>query len=175
MRGVRWSGLVVAFASLLLVGSCTTSDDSRKNAPLPRMSRVDVQASAAAFAQSLARSAGAPIDGGSIKAQFSDCLGEQDETADDGRFFLTYRAHSPLARARQGQAGARIRDDLKKHGSEVSSFRDDDSVEPAVLLEAYDPAKDFDIDVSGYPDPDEMHFVVSTPCYLPPGAKQQQF
>lgn len=93
MRGFHWPGLAVAFVSLLLVAGCTRSDDNGKNAPLPRMSRADAQASAAAFAESLARSAGAPIDARSIKPQFSDCIGEHDETAEDGRFFLTYRAH----------------------------------------------------------------------------------
>lgn len=175
MRGVRWPTLALVSASLLLVVGCTGSDDGGKNAPLPRMSRADAQVAAAAFAESLARSAGAPIEAGSVKPQFSDCVGEHDETAEDHRFFLTYRAHSPLARARQSEAAAHVRDDLKKQGSEVDGFRDDASVEPAVVLEAYDPTTDFSIDVSGYRDPDELHIVVSTPCYLPPGAKQQQF
>jgi hypothetical protein len=157
------------------VVGCTASDGDRKNAPLPRMSEADAQASAAAFAESLARSAGAPIEAGSIKPQFSDCIGEHDETADDHRFFLTYRAHSPLTRARQSEAARHVRDDLKQHGSEIDGFRDDASVEPAVVLEAYDPKRGFRVDLSGYRDPDELHIVVSTPCYLPPGAKQQQF
>lgn len=177
MRGIRWSAPVLALVPLALLTSCTASDNSTgdKNAPLPRKSRADAQAAAAAFVESLARSAGAPIDAKSIKPEFSDCIGRNDETAQDGRFFLTYRAHAPLARARQGQAGARVRDDLKKQGAEDISFRDDDSLEPAVLLEGHDPKTHFSIDVSGYRDPDEMHFVVSTPCYLPPGARQQQF
>ncbi|MGQ4514140.1 hypothetical protein [Streptomyces sp. DW26H14] len=145
-----------------------------KNAPLPRMSRDSARSWAAHFAGSMAASAGAEIDAETVKPQFAECTGRHDEVAHDGRFALTYRAHAPLAAEKQGSAAASIRDDLKKRGYEITSFRDDDSVDPAVILEARSPDKGFSIDVSGYKSPAELHFVVFTPCLLPPGVKQEQ-
>ncbi|CAG6391852.1 conserved exported hypothetical protein [Actinacidiphila cocklensis] len=174
MRGIRWSRLALAFASLILLEGCMTSNDGDTNAPLPRMSRQDAQTWAAHFAESMARSAGAPIDATSVKPQFSDCVGKNDEVAHDGRFYLTYRAEVPLPAHKQGSAGARIRDDLQKRGYEITSFRDDDTVDPAVVLEAYNPDQDFSIRVAGYKAPEVLNLGVFTPCLLPPGVKQEQ-
>jgi len=151
-----------------------SSDGGDKNAPLPRMSRSDAQTWAAHFAESMARSAGVQIDEKSIDPQFHDCIGEHDEVMHDGRFDLTYRAEAPLAPPHQGGAVARIRDDLKKRGYEITSFRDDDAMDPAVVLEAYSRDKHFSVDVSGYKSPDVLNFAVFTPCLLPPGVKQEK-
>ncbi|MEW2547051.1 hypothetical protein AB0910_14940 [Streptomyces sp. NPDC047002] len=151
-----------------------SSKNADKNAPLPRMSREDAQSWAAHFAQSIARSANAEVDAKSVRPQFSDCVGRNDEMAGDGRFTLTYRAHAPLAAQRHGSAAAKIKDDLEQRGLEIMSFRNDASLDPAVVLEARSQDKHFSIDVSGYRSPDELHLVVFTPCLLPPGAKQQQ-
>jgi hypothetical protein len=166
--------LVLLVVLLVLLGGCMSSNDGDKNAPLPRMSREAAQTWAAHFAESMAHSAGAPIDAKTIKPQFSDCIGRHDETADDGRFTLSYRAEVPLAAEDHGSAGASIRDDLKKRGYEITSFRDDATVDPAVVLEAYSPDKDFSIRVAGYKSPQVLNLAVFTPCLLPPGVKQEQ-
>ncbi|MBM9506819.1 hypothetical protein [Actinacidiphila acididurans] len=151
-----------------------SSDDGGKNAPLPRMSRQDAQTWAAHFTQSMARSAGVGIQEKSIDPQFHNCIGKHDEVVNDGRFDLTYRAEARLAPSLQGSAVARIRDDLKKRGYQITSFRDDNSVQPAVVLQAYSPDQHFSVDVSGYTSPDVLDFAVSTPCLIPPGAKQEK-
>ena len=174
MRGIRHFPLALALVSLVALGGCMTSDGGDKNAPLPRMSREGAQTWATDFVESMARSAGVGIDEKSIDPAFYDCIGEHDEVMHDGRFDLTYYAHAPLAQQLQGSAVAKIRDDLKKRGYEITSFRDDDSMDPAVVLEAFSRDKHFSVDVSGYKTPDELHFVVSTPCLLPPGAKQEK-
>jgi hypothetical protein len=94
--------------------------------------------------------------------------------AHDGRFLLSYRAEVPLAARKQGSAGARIRGDLKKRGYEIISFRDDPSMDPAVLLQAHSPDKDLSIDVAGYKSPEVVDLAVFTPCLLPPGVEQEQ-
>jgi hypothetical protein len=174
MRGTRRFPLALGLISLLLLGGCMSSGDGDPNAPLPRMSRADAKAWAAHFTESMARSAGAEIDPKTIDPGFYDCVGKHDEVMNDGRFNLNYYAHAPLAREKQGDAVRRIMADLKKRGYRIDSFRDDETVEPAVVLEAYSPDKDFFIDVSGYKSPDSLTLTVMTPCLLPPGVKQQR-
>ncbi|WP_225851217.1 hypothetical protein [Streptomyces sp. HPF1205] len=151
-----------------------TSSDDDPNAPLPRMSRADAQAWATHFTQSMARSAGVEIVKGTVKPEFNDCIGAHDELMHDGRYTLIYRAEAPLTREKQGDAARRVMADLKKLGYRIDSFRDDDSVDPPVVLEARSPEKNFTIDVSGYKSPQVLDFTVMTPCLLPPGVKQQK-
>jgi hypothetical protein len=174
MRGIRRIPLALTLIPLVLLGGCMSSNDGDKNAPLPRMSRPAAQSWAAHFTESMARSAGVEIDQASVKPEFNDCVGKNDEIMHDGRFTLDYRTEAHVEQQRQADAVARIRDDLKKRGYTISSFRNDVTVDPPVTLEAYSPDKDFYILVEGYKSPQVLNFLVASPCLLPPGVKQEK-
>lgn len=177
MRAIRRSGPVLALVPAVLLSGCGSSGGSGgsggKNAPLPRMTRASAQAWAERIAGSVARSAGRTLDTATATPKFRDCVGENDEVAGDGRFDLSYEARVPMPAAEQRGVAAQVRDDLKKQGYRIVSFRDDASKDPAVVVQAYDDRKHASLDIAGYEDPAELDIAVFTPCLLPPGAKQK--
>lgn len=179
MRGLRWPAALSALVPVVLLAGCSSGGGGGggggggKNAPLPRMTRADARAWAAGIAGSVARSAGTSPAAGKSVPRFRDCVGENDEVVDDGRYDLTYEVKVPMSAADQRGAAARIRDDLEKRGYEIVSYRNDASVDPAVVVQAYDGKKHASLDIAGYKDPAELDIAVFTPCLLPPGAKQK--
>ncbi|MFJ1913980.1 hypothetical protein ACIOGX_18895 [Streptomyces sp. NPDC088147] len=148
------------------------------NAPLPRMSKEKAEQWAKHWTVSMARTAKAEIvpetDPDLPAAKFTNCIGKNNESADDGRFTLRYSVRAKLPQPQHAEAVSAVRDALQKQGLEIQDFRTDPKVSPPNLLYAKHPEDHQFISVR---DSDEEHLVliVSTPCLLPPGAEQKQF
>ncbi|MFD9488633.1 hypothetical protein ACFWBX_32655 [Streptomyces sp. NPDC059991] len=78
-----------ASALTLLLGGCM-SDKKEANAPLPRMSKENAEEWAKHWTGSMTRTAKAALDPKTAKptADYSNCIGKNGESADDGRFAL---------------------------------------------------------------------------------------
>ncbi|MGW8846973.1 hypothetical protein ACWGNE_04275 [Streptomyces xiamenensis] len=146
------------------------------NDPLPRMSREDAEAWAAHWIESLARTTGGEIDEGTKKINFFDCLGKNDEIAEDGRFDHSYSARVVLSPEARTQAVIDIRDTLEEKGFEVTSYRSDPSLTPANMLRMRHPEDHQSVTAEDFAE-NENHLllIVRTPCLLPPDVEQQQF
>ncbi|MFB7759592.1 MULTISPECIES: hypothetical protein [Streptomyces] len=146
------------------------------NDPLPRMSREDAEAWAAHWIESLARTTGGEIDEDTKKINFFDCLGKNDEIAEDGRFDHSYSARVVLSPEARTQAVIDIRDTLEEKGFEVTSYRSDPSLTPANMLRMRHPEDHQSVTAEDFAE-NENHLllIVRTPCLLPPDVEQQQF
>ncbi|MER5850646.1 hypothetical protein ABT126_27385 [Streptomyces sp. NPDC002012] len=151
------------------------SDDG-VNDPLPRMSREKAEKWAKHWTDSMVSTAHARIDPGTARstADFTDCIGKNDESAEDGRFTLSYSVRGTLPRSEHARAVTDIRNTLKNKGFEIQSFGIDQDREPANALDAKHP-KDQQFVSVGSVGQDLLVFIVSTPCLLPPGVEQQKF
>ncbi|MBN3930970.1 hypothetical protein IQ279_15250 [Streptomyces verrucosisporus] len=145
------------------------------NEPLPRMSKKKAEEWARHFTDSMARSAGVKISQKTVNPTFHECVGKNDEVAEDGRFNLDYYSRAPLKVADHAESVKKIREDLKRNGYKIDGYQEIHGENPSVILDASDPDKGFSISVRGYHPDDELFFSISTPCLLPPGATQQQF
>lgn len=152
--------------------------DDTANDPLPRMSKEKAEEWARHWAESLARTAKAEIepetDPDLPAAKFTNCIGKNGESADDGRFTLRYDVRAKLPQGQHAAAIRSIRDTLKEKGFEIQGYRSDPKKDPANLVDAKHPedhqfisAEDLNEQVLG--------LSVSTPCLLPPGVEQKQF
>ncbi|MFF3261660.1 hypothetical protein ACFYWO_21120 [Streptomyces sp. NPDC002932] len=169
-----WRRSVTALALTLLLGGCMS--DEGVNDPLPRMSREKAEEWARHWADSLVGTAHARLGPKSARpeASFTNCTGENGETADDGRFTLRYSVRGTLPRARHAAAVTDIKNTLKDKGFDIQSFEVDLDTEPANVVDAKHP-KDQQFISVGSVGKDLLVFIVSTPCLLPPGVDQQQF
>ncbi|WP_234314770.1 hypothetical protein [Streptomyces sp. NRRL F-5135] len=142
------------------------------------MSKKKAEEWAKHWIESMARTAGAEIrtetEPDAPAAKFTDCVGENNEIADDGRFTLRYDVHAYLARNRQTEGIRAIRDTLKAKGFEIQGYRSDPTMNPVNLVDAKHPNDHQFVSVEDLND-ELILLTVSTPCLLPPGAKQQQF
>ncbi|MFI7102887.1 hypothetical protein ACIBK8_26435 [Streptomyces sp. NPDC050161] len=143
--------------------------DSGKNDPLPVKSRVGAEHSARELIDSLARQYGLQADDGTVSKEFFECFGENHEHADDGRFDLSYAVRAELPRDEHGKALRPMRKKLEAEGYKISSYRE----EPA-LMDAKGGGDKFFVSVETYGRGNALVFSVETPCFLPPGTKQQQ-
>ncbi|WP_286253580.1 hypothetical protein [Streptomyces graminofaciens] len=148
--------------------------DKEANAPLPRMTKEKAEAWAKHWTESMARTAKAEIAPGTATANFTNCLGKKNESADDGRFTLSYNARVKLPKKQHAEAIRAIRDALKKQGFEIVGYRSDSKQKPANLVDAKHPT-DHQFVSAGDVTDELLTLVVSTPCLLPPDAKQQEF
>ncbi|MFD8967644.1 hypothetical protein ACFV0C_22055 [Streptomyces sp. NPDC059568] len=144
------------------------------NAPLPRMSQEKAEAWAKHWTESMARTAQAEIAPETATADFGNCTGRNNESADDGRFTLNYNARARLPKERHTEAVRAIRDALKKQGFEIVAYRSDPELKPANLVDAKHP-KDHQFVSAGDVTDDLLTLIVNTPCLLPPDAEQQEF
>ncbi|MFD9793291.1 hypothetical protein ACFWXK_20345 [Streptomyces sp. NPDC059070] len=151
------------------------SGKKEANAPLPRMTREKAEAWAKHWTDSMTRTAKATLVPGTAdpRASFTNCVGRQGETADDGRFTLRYSVRATLPRPQHADAVRALRDALKSQGFEIQGYRSDPGKDPANLLDAQHPRDRHSISAEDL-DGDLLLFVVSTPCLLPPGVEQQQ-
>ncbi|MFD1832969.1 hypothetical protein ACFSJS_25470 [Streptomyces desertarenae] len=163
--------LIAIFTAALMLGGCMSSE---KNEPLPRMSKKGAEDWARHFTESMARSAGVKIKEGTVKPAFHDCVGENDEVAEDGRFLLDYYARASLPVSEHAKAVKKVRADLEKRGYTINGYQETGGGKPSVLLDAAHPEKGFTVSAEGHAPQDELLFSISTPCLLPPGATQQQ-
>ncbi|MFB6711909.1 hypothetical protein [Streptomyces sp. NPDC056358] len=169
-----WHRTAAALALTLLLGGCMS--DEGVNDPLPRMSREKAEKWAKHWTDSMVSTAHARIDPETARptADFTDCIGKHDESADDGRFTLSYSVRGTLPRSEHPRAVTNIKDTLKDKGFEIQSFGINQDREPANVLDAKHPEDQQFVSV-GSVGKDLLVFIVSTPCLLPPGADQQQF
>ncbi|MGW1183760.1 hypothetical protein ACWD7Y_32415 [Streptomyces drozdowiczii] len=150
--------------------------DEGANDPLPRMSKEKAEKWAKHWADSMVGTAHARLDPKTARptASFTDCIGRNNEVADDGRFTLRYSVRGTLPRSDHAAAVTAIKDTLKKKGFEIQTFVVNEDEEPANAVDARHPEDHQFISV-GSVDKDLLVFIVVTPCLLPPGVDQQQF
>ncbi|MGH3118085.1 MAG: hypothetical protein ACRDP3_28270 [Streptomyces sp.] len=139
------------------------------------MSKKEAQKWAHHFVESMARTARVEIDKKTVKPAFSNCVGENAEVAKDGRFNLDYYARAPISVDDQATAVRRVHDELKKRGYKILGLQEIGGEKSSVILDAKSKEKDFSISVEGSSQDPDLLFSVTTPCILPPGAKQQKF
>ncbi len=145
------------------------------NKPLPRKSRQDSLAWAKQYTSAMAHYAEVEIGHqfGPLE-NFGDCVGKHDEVADDGRYRLTYTVYAKLPRDQHIAAARKLRTALKEHGVEITDFTERPE-KPEVIMYARHPREKFFVVADTVKPPNTLRLEVSTPCFLPPGAKQQKF
>ncbi|MFR9724170.1 hypothetical protein ACL02R_12520 [Streptomyces sp. MS19] len=137
------------------------------------MSEEEAEEWAAHWTESMARTAQARIDIGTVRARFFHCVGENYEMADDGRFTHRYSVWADIEPERRAEAVRAIRADLEERGLEIQGYRSDPSEDPANALDAWHPQDHQGVTVQDS-GASQLLFVVKTPCLLPPGVEQQQ-
>ncbi|MCK7623284.1 hypothetical protein MUU72_09275 [Streptomyces sp. RS10V-4] len=146
--------------------------DSGKNDPLPVKSREQAERSARTLIDSLARQYGLQVDGTTVRREFFECFGKNHEHASDGRFDLSYSVRAHLPGEEHGKALRPMRKRLEAEGYRIlSGYREDPS---QALMDAKGGSDNFFVSVESYLPPTDLVFSVRTPCFLPPGVKQQQ-
>ncbi|MFF4601159.1 hypothetical protein ACFY12_00165 [Streptomyces sp. NPDC001339] len=145
--------------------------DSGKNDPLPVKSKDGAERSARELIDSLAGQYRLQVDGKSVNKRFRDCFGANHERANDGRFDLTYSVRAQLSGAEHGKALRPMREKLEAEGYKILGYREEPS---QALMDAKGGSDNFFISVDSYGRGNALVFSVSTPCFLPPGVKQQQ-
>ncbi|RLL67966.1 hypothetical protein [Streptomyces sp. Z26] len=150
------------------------SEKDEPNEPLPVMSEKKSEAWARHFAASMARSARVMVDDSTERPKVQGCTGKNGETAGDGRFSMDYAVRAPLPVADHATAVGRVREALEERGYEITGYQELQGDEPSVILEAVSRKDGFSVAVEGLPSSESLLFSVSTPCLLPPGAKQEK-
>ena len=145
------------------------------NRPLPRMSREKAQEWAHHFTQSMARSAKVEVSEKSIRPNFTECVGRNNEVPEDGRFVLDYYARAHLSNDKHIDAVKQIREDLKKNGYKIDGYREIKGSKQSVILDASSPEKGFSMSAEGHYKEPQILFSIHTPCLMPPGKKQKQY
>ncbi|MFG2097209.1 hypothetical protein [Streptomyces sp. NPDC048612] len=145
--------------------------DSGKNDPLPVKSKDGAEHSVRALIDQLASQYGLRVDDKTVRKEFRDCFGKNHEHANDGRFDLTYSVRSRLPGDQHGKALRAMRKKLEAEGYKISGYRQDSS---DALMDAKGGKDNFFVSVESYVPATDLVFSVNTPCFLPPGVKQEQ-
>lgn len=146
------------------------------NKALPRKSREDSLAWAKHYTSTMAHYAGVKVGNkyGPF-TDFEDCIGQNDEVADDGRYTLTYTVYAEVPLEEHIPAVRKLRAALKNHGGvEVSSYEERPQSHE-VVLDGRHKTEKFSLIADTAKPPNTLRLSVSTPCYLPPGVTQQKF
>ncbi|MFI6011508.1 hypothetical protein ACIBAG_22295 [Streptomyces sp. NPDC051243] len=183
MMIAKRTALCALSAVLLFSATACTSDGARDiNDPLPRKARDATLGLARDFTERMANDANVELKPSEEIVHFYDCVGEHDEVADDGRFYLKYHARADLPRDQHIQIVRKLRKSLKKQGFKDLGGNERPGDERPIIwnFEAEDGGEWYDLDVHSLDgrqgkEPDELQFSVNTTCFLPPGAKQQKF
>ncbi|GAU70943.1 hypothetical protein SSP35_24_00480 [Streptomyces sp. NBRC 110611] len=149
-------------------------NDGGKNDPLPVKSQEQAEHLVRGLVDSLAEEYGLKVDGKTVHKEFRDCFGKEGESTDDGRFDLTYAVRAALPEAEHGTAIRAMRKRLEAQGYKISGYREDKTKDPWALMDAKGGKDNLVVSVESYMPPDQLVFSVNTPCFLPPGVKQQQ-
>lgn len=149
-------------------------NDGGKNDPLPVKSREQAEHLVRNLVDLLAGEYELKVDGKSVDKEFRDCYGKGGESANDGRFDLTYAVRATLPEAEHGKAIRAMRKRLEAGGYEISGYREDKSKKPWALMDAKGGEDNLFVSVESYMPPTQLVFSVTTPCFLPPGTKQEQ-
>lgn len=149
------------------------------NTPLPRMEKNDALQWAKDYTAYMAKITDVELTPSTATVHFENCLGVNDEVAEDGRYSLYYYVDSPAPVSEHTRVVRTLRQKLTQQGYEVTGYREfKDAYESAVFRA--NNKKNFDRVTaetvgSGKTKPQALSFSVRTPCMLPPGVKQQQF
>ncbi|MFJ4756665.1 MULTISPECIES: hypothetical protein [unclassified Streptomyces] len=169
---------VVSLAALLLTAACT-SEGADPNAPLPRTAKDDALRWAEKRTASMAEIAGVELTASTAKAHFENCVGADDEVAEDGRYSLFYYVDSPAPVTDHTRVVRTLRLELGRQGYEVTGYREFKDTYASAVFRANDEKTHYRVTAetvgSGGTKPQALSFSVRTPCMLPPGVKQQQF
>ncbi|MFB6601029.1 hypothetical protein ACFCXR_29045 [Streptomyces noursei] len=150
-----------------------SNDDLNK--PLPRQSRANALTWAKQYTTTMAHYAGVKISRDPApRESFEECVGRNDEVADDGRFTLTYAVYAHLDQNRHIEAIRKVRQALEQHAVKITSY-EERTARPEVMLYGYHEKEHFSLIADSVKPPNLLRFSVSTPCFLPPGAEQQRF
>ncbi|MDI3407869.1 SH2 domain-containing protein [Streptomyces cavernicola] len=161
--------------SVLLTGACMSQQADDINKPLPRKSRADTLAWAKEYTKAMAHYGELKItDDPAPRESFQECVGKNDEVPEDGRYTLLYSAYATLPQDQHIATIRKIRKALEAHGVRITSFSEFPKESEALLYGKNDKDGSFIIADSVNP-PGTIRLSVSTPCFLPPGAEQQQF
>jgi hypothetical protein len=154
------------------------SDDS-KNAPLPRMEKDAALKWAKDYTAYMARIADVELTPSSAKAHFENCIGADDEVAEDGRYSLFYYVNSQAPVTEHTRVVRTLRRELSQQGYEVTGYREFKDAYESAVFRANNKENSYRVTAetvgSGKTKPQALSFSVRTQCMLPPGAKQQQF
>lgn len=166
---------------LFSVTACSSDAGRDINDPLPRKTKDATLGLAREYAKTMARGAGVELKSSDEVIHFYECVGEHDEVAEDGRFYLRYYIEGDLPRDQHIEAVRKLRKALEKQGfKDLGGNEGPDRKRPVIWnFEAEDGGEWYDLDVDSLDDPkgkkpDELQFGVSTTCFLPPGVKQQK-
>lgn len=94
--------------------------------------------------------------------------------SEDGRYTLTYTVYAKLPEGQHIATVRKVRKALEAHGVRITGYTERPEVPESILYGRNDKEGTFLIADSVNP-PGTLRLSVSTPCFLPPRAKQQQF
>ncbi|THA24556.1 hypothetical protein E4198_07175 [Streptomyces sp. RKND-216] len=127
----------------------------------------------------MARISNAELLPSTEKVHFQDCIGEDDEVAEDGRYSLFYYVYSPAPAGEHTRIVRTLRQELPQHGYKVTSYREFKNSYESAVFRARNEKNSYAVSAttvgSGKTKPQRLSFAVRTPCMLPPGVEQQQF
>jgi hypothetical protein len=156
-----------------------SQSDDNVNAPLPRLAKDAAVKWAEDYTAYMARLTEVELTPSTAKANFEECVGKDDEVAEDGRYSLFYYVYSDSPVTEHSRVVRTLRRELTGQGYEVTSYREFQSAGKAAVFSARDKESSYrvmaDTVGSGKTKPRRLSFSVRTPCLLPPGATQQQF
>jgi len=145
------------------------------NKPLPRKSQEDSSSWAKKFVSAMARHAEVKISHDPAPRKRSNtCVGKNDEVPEDGRYTLTYTAYADLPADQHIASVRKLSEALKKHGVRITGVTERPET-PEVILFGESEKEGYTLIADTVKPPNTLRLSVTTPCYLPPGAKQQQF
>ncbi|MEU3709235.1 hypothetical protein [Streptomyces catenulae] len=175
LRPSRSFALLLTFSVTLFTGGCMSQNDAALNKPLPRKIRTAALSWAKQYTNVMAHYAGVSVaDAPPPLESFEDCVGQNDEVADDGRFTLSYTVYAHLPQGKHIEAVRKVRHALEEHAVKITSY-EERPARPEVLLYGYHEKERFSLIADSVKPPNLLRFSVSTPCFLPPGAEQQHF
>ncbi|MFG2528914.1 hypothetical protein [Streptomyces sp. NPDC048516] len=178
MVTARTAHRALCLAVLLLTTACGGDSEEDKNAPLPRKSEAQALGEARQYTKTLAGSSGVELASRTAVKSFHECVGKGDETAQDGRFTLTYHVRGELPREQHIAAARRLRKALEGGRITVGHLDERPGDDRPVILDGSVIGRRkerISLTVESVEQPDSLQYVVTTPCYLPPGVRQQEF
>ncbi|MFD8757123.1 hypothetical protein ACFV0O_40045 [Kitasatospora sp. NPDC059577] len=139
----------------------------RPAAPLPVKARQDAQDWADHMTAYMAQTAGVALDPGSAEPFFNDCVGRNDEVAEDGRYTMSYAVYSSAPLDRHPEAVRKVRTMLEQQGFTIDGYRETADGKVDTVVDASQASSRYLITVQTTTG-GLLLFRVNTPCLLPP-------
>ncbi|WP_380282507.1 hypothetical protein [Kitasatospora purpeofusca] len=164
--GVRRLGVTaLALCLPLILGGCMSTPGP--NEPLPVKARQDAQDWAQHMTEYMAQSAGVTLDAGSAEPFFNDCVGKNDEVAQDGRYKMSYAVYSSAPVEQHPEAVRKVRTMLEQQGFKIGGYRETTNGKVDTVLDASQTESRYLVTVETTTG-GLLLFRVSTPCLMPP-------